>query len=160
MKKKRIIWIVILFLFVLAFTNPFKKAIVFLESPVLASLPAYKDKEGYTCGGFQDFTDYFKYYYDNSEKVGEKLKNNIYFKPVSDNDIQEITDYFENFEGWIEWVDYKDKYDFDLKLVDENDFWYVDSKYAYEGNDKKFYNYDLYFFDVQSMILYFIHNNI
>ena len=162
MKRFFLITSIFLAIIVLVFVLSFiiKKTIVLLESPVLATLPEYKDSERYISDGFQDYTNYHKYYYDNSEKVKKKLENSIYFKPVSDEDFAEITAYFNNFEGWLQWVDFEDKYDFDMKLVDKNDFWYVKSKYAQESEDEKFYDYDLYFFDIQSMTLYYIHNNI
>ena len=50
--------------------------VIFLapKDPVLGALPRWESKEYYTCGGFQDSTDYAKYTYrigkDQLEETG------------------------------------------------------------------------------------------
>ena len=70
----------------------------------------------------------------------------------------EINSYFDNFEGWLEYVDYKDKYDFQRNIIDTEDYFYIETNETEE--EHKYWNYDVYFLDVQTKTLFFIHNNI
>jgi hypothetical protein len=88
----------------------------------------------------------------------EEVKNNTYFKPVTPDDITELNSYFDNFEGWLEYVEYKDKYDFQRNDIDTEDYFYIKNDEISEKH--KYWDYDVYFFDVQTKTLFFIHNNI
>ena len=128
------------------------------ENPVIASLPQADTSDCYYSGGFQDYTDYCKYYYVKQENILEEVKNNPYFKPVTPDDITELNSYFDNFEGWLEYVEYKDKYDFQRNDIDTEDYFYIKNDEISEKH--KYWDYDVYFFDVQTQTLFFIHNNI
>ncbi len=133
------------------------------QNPVISSLPKYENSDCYYGEGFQDYTDYCKYYYSNSDSVINKLNNNKYFKLVTDNDVKEVKSYFENFEGWVEYKEYKDKYDFEYESVDTADYFYIENKYTcdkYKHYPDKYSAYNVYFFDVQTKVLYLIHSNI
>ncbi len=129
---------------------------------VLASLGDYTHKEFYTSGGFQDFTDYAKYHYDDVD-----LKDNPYLKQVNDENISEFYEYLESFEGWVH-VHAEDdpenelvrEYDFNTDVISEDDYVYVKNNYDGDNGNFRFSDYDIYFFDSQSKILYFFHNNI
>ncbi|MBQ4568712.1 MAG: hypothetical protein IJA62_01425 [Ruminococcus sp.] len=134
----------------------------FLEDEVVVSLGEYTHKEFYTSGGFQDYTDYAKYHYDDVD-----LKDNPYLKQVNDENISEFIDFLENFESWV-YIHAESEpegelavsYDFNTDIISEDDYVYMDNRY--DGDDElfEFSNYNLYFFDSQSKILYFFHNNI
>ena len=133
------------------------------ENRVIASLPKYESSDCYYSEGFQDFTNYCKYYFPKNDDIIETLKSNEYLKSVTDRDVEEIKGYFENFKGWVEFQEYKDKYDFKYESIDTTDYFYIESKYASETNGNlsdKYDNYDVYFFDIQTKTLYFIHSNI
>ena len=68
------------------------------KDQVLDSLPKYEKKEIYSSGGFQDFTDYAKYFYQISQAT---LAQNKFLRPVAEEDIPEIIKYVENFEEWV-----------------------------------------------------------
>ena len=51
--------------------------------------------------------------------------------------------------------DFQD-YTFDVFLIDENDYLYI----SVQDSDHPLYHYDLYFFDTDTNMLYFFHNNI
>lgn len=127
------------------------------KDSILNSLPDYKSKAFYTCGGFQDHTDYAKYTYPINETA---LIRNPYFLSVTDEVIPDILSYIENFQGWVEIChDFpKEEYDFDTAMVEAGDYFYLHTKY--EESDKKYWNYDLYYFDLDSGILYYFHNNL
>ena len=128
------------------------------EKQLRDSVGKYKEIVYYCTEGFQDFTKYGKYQY---YKV--KLDNHKHFKPVSQDDIDVLMGYIENFESWVELnAENGDEkltqiYDFDMSLVDASDYLYIydDPDCSIEYGD-----YSVYFFDSQSMILYFFHNNI
>lgn len=130
------------------------------QNPVIASLPAYQSKEFYTSGGSQDFTDYAKYVY--AVDITPSLANSQYFQEATPADLAEIVLYLENFEQWVETIgrELKQNYDFDKSLLTPGDYFYLDSKYASESAYKKFYSYNIYFYDTDTGILYYFHNNI
>ena len=130
------------------------------RSPVLKSLPECKKAEEYMGEGIQDYTDYKKYYYE-SGKVN--LEENEYFIKVSSESADEIKSYFQNFEKWVVHERYKDRYDFNPKLIDTEDYYYIENCENYEPYSRynhKYDAYNVYFYDSQSDILYCIHNNI
>lgn len=122
------------------------------SDPIINSLPEYETKELYTSGEFQDFTDYAKYTYESISTEG--LVASEYFSKVASSDIELILKYIENFEGWVEAEndELKENYDFDKNIISENDFFHIKAT----GN---FENYTVYYFDCDSSILYYFHNN-
>lgn len=133
------------------------------ENPVIASLSKYDSCERYYSDGFQDYTNYCKYDYKEQKHVIENLENNQYFKSVTEKDIEELKSYFDNFENWLEYVDYKDKYDFQKNSIDTTDYFYIENKDTcekYAQYPDKYSAYNVYFFDVQTKTLFFIHSNI
>lgn len=132
------------------------------ENPIIASLPKYESSECYSGEGFQDFTNYCKYYFPKDGAIIENLKDNKYFKEATDNDVEEIKSYFENFKDWVEFEEYKNKYDFRDECIDTEDYFYIENKDNYERykHYDKYEAYNIYFFDVQTMTLYFLHSNI
>ena len=132
------------------------------DDAVILSLPAYSQKEVYTEGEFQDYTDYGIYQYPSFDK--NKLEENLYFEPVMDVDT--ILSYIENFETWInEGSELFDHYDFDKCWIGEGDYVFIDTKEGKPiGNGSstydKFDNYNIYFFDLDTWTLYYFHNNI
>ena len=128
----------------------------FFENPVIASLPEYENSECYYSDGYQDFTNYCKYYFSRDDV--EKITNSRYLKPVTNDNIAELNGYFDDFEGFIEFVDYKGKYDFKRDIIDTDDYFYIENDETIE--EHKYWDYDVYFFDVETRTLYFIHSNI
>ena len=127
------------------------------EDIILESLPKYSEKEYYSSGGFQDTTDYAKYTYLIS---GEDLQINEYLLPVESTDLPQIIAYIEDFEEWLS-VSHDfptESYDFDKAIVSAGDYFYVSNRY--QEPEKAFWNYDLYYFDLESLTLYYFHSNI
>lgn len=133
------------------------------EDAVLDSLGAYKSYEFYTEGVFQDYTDYAKYYFESVD-----FTDNEYFYEVEPSDLDVLNEHLDNFESWIETFRNSDptmeivvNYDFDRSLIDNEDYWHIDSEiYIRDGGDRVHTNYDIYFFDIQTNTLYYFHNNI
>ena len=132
------------------------------DDAVILSLPAYDQKEFYTEGGFQDFTDYGIYRFPLFDKG--KLEENLYFTPITDADA--ILPYIENFETWItEGSELSDHYDFDKACIGDGDYVFIDTKEGTSiGNGGTTYgafdNYSVYFFDADTWTLHYFHSNI
>lgn len=121
----------------------------------------YIDKEEhFDKEGFQDYTDYCKYYYEYSNNLF--LENDIY-SVVTNEDIENIRSYFTNFKSWMDTADRADEYDFDDSCISEGDYIYIKTKEGEQignSNYKKFNNYSIYFYDTESATLFYIHSNI
>ncbi len=129
-----------------------------LQEQVAESIGQYDNKEIWTHGGFQDYTDYGIYSYTSAN-----LNNNQYFKPVTYSDSEKIKEFIDNFEGWVDVFKEDDpddelvsNYNFDRSIIDTSDYFYIFEK----DYDIEFAYYDVYFFDVQTNVLYYFHNNI
>ena len=134
------------------------------EDKVLNSLGECRSCEFYTCGGFQDYTDYAKYYYDPVD-----FTDNEYFSVIEQSDIDALNEHLDDFESWIETYREGDasreivvNYDFDRSVIDHEDYLYIESeKYdPWDDGNMVFASYDVYFFDTQTNTLYYFHNNI
>ncbi len=156
--SKRTLAAVCLIIFSLTLT-----ACVMPEDEVLASLGNYEQKEFFTSGGFQDFTDYAKYRYSSAAPEGNK-----YLKKINENDLDTINTFLDDFERWIEAVKTADassevvvNYDFDRAVIDTEDYFYIDFKEtAWSDGTTSVTSFDIYFFDTENLVLYYFHNNI
>ena len=110
--------------------------------------------------GWQDYTDYCKYYYNSTSVI-----ENSQYRMITESDIEEIKGYFSNFRGWMEAGNRLEEYDFDDSSITEGDYVFIETK---EGEPigkaghtyGKYDNYTVYFFDVESCVLFYIHSNI
>ena len=124
---------------------------------ILESLPAYESAVVYTSGEFQDYTDYGKYTYRISE---QELTNSPYFQQVDEANLPRLLTYLEDYENWVAVIsgDVPEHYDFDTASIETGDYFYILNRY--EEPDREFYNYNIYYFDLDAQILYYFHNNI
>ena len=128
------------------------------KDDVLESLGKYTSKTYYTSGGFQDFTDYAIYTFDDVD-----LGSNAYLHRLTPESLLEMERHIANFENWISIIRSSDQnnevvvsYDFDRTIISDADYLYIydDPDYPDLGC------YNVYFFDMESMTLYYFHNNI
>lgn len=156
--RKQIVGVLVCVVLLLSITS----CTVF-EDKVIASLGKYEKEEFFTSGGFQDYTDYAKYYYASVD-----IENNKYFEKVKETDFTAINSHLDDFEGWIETI--KDgepsnevvvNYNFDRGIVDTEDYFYIDSEeHTWEDGSTSLVSYNVYLFDTQAQVLYYFHNNI
>ncbi|MBO4949986.1 MAG: hypothetical protein J6E38_03095 [Clostridia bacterium] len=132
----------------------------FLENPALASLPRYKSEKGYISDGFQDYTIYREYHYSNSKKMNKGLEKSLFFQKVEEDDVDVINGYLENFKDWLKHTNFENECKFDSECIDTSDYWYLINKWENDGDDHRYYDYDLYYYDAETMTMYMIHNNI
>ena len=133
------------------------------EDKILNSLGEYEKHVYFSEGEFQDFTDYAKYYY-----VSTNIDGNTYFTKIQDFDLNKINEHLDDFEGWIETIKDGDSsceivinYDFNRDIIDEEDYIYIYSEtQTWDDGHTSLVNYDIYFLDIQTLVLYYFHNNI
>lgn len=133
------------------------------EDKVIKSLGKYDHHVIYTEGGFQDYTDYAKYYYTSANVSG-----NEYLSKIQETDFDKINEHLDDFEEWIQTFKNTDasreivvNYDFNREIIDTEDYIYIDSeKTTWSTGHTSLVKYDVYFFDTQSSVLYYFHNNI
>lgn len=128
------------------------------QDKVLASIGKYDEKQLWTHGAFQDYTDFGIYTYPAAD-----LKDNPYFLKVSPRDMQTISAFLDDFENWVSVFRNNDpadelagNYRFDRSVIDTEDYVYIYE----EDRSFPFECYDLWLYDSQSNTLYYFHNNI
>lgn len=134
-----------------------------VTNKVVNSLGNFKKYEYYSEGGFQDYTDYAKYYFDSVD-----FTSNKYFKSIQPTDLMLLNEHLDDFENWIEYYKREDAlsklvihYDFNRSCIDDNDYLYICSqKYDLDNGKTEIVSYDVYFYDCQTNILFYFHNNI
>lgn len=148
--KKFVAFIVVSFLLLSACEVP--------RDEVLLSLGKYSSKEYFSSGGVQDYTDYAKYTFDSIN-----LEDNQYFEEIDHLNYNDLVVHIDNFEQWIGAIEETDPenevvagYDFDISVITDDDYIYIcdDPDYPELGN------YEVYFIDMNTKVLYFFHNNI
>ncbi len=149
---KRICFVIISILLLLCSCSSPEKDIVVL------SLGDCMDRDYYSEGYFQDFTHYDKFYYEDVD-----FKNNAYFQQVSICGKDDLLAHVDDFEKRIASIsEAKPKsrivagYDLDRSIITDDDYVYIYDDQEY----RKFDSYDVYYFDMGTMTLYYFHNNI
>lgn len=132
------------------------------QDKIANSLGKYDRYEFYTHNGFQDFTDYGKYYYTSAN-----VEKNNNFSLVTAEDREWVFAYLDDYEQWIETYREDDpkeelvvNYDFDRTIIDGLDYFYIDDKADEDDTYGRFNSYNIFFFDTQTSVLYYFHNNI
>ena len=92
-----------------------------------------------------------------------KEENNL-LRKVGKKDHFRVPDrYFEDFSSWMESADRLREFDFDINDINEGDYVKIKTKEGQKianGKYEKYDNYSVYFFDIETLTLYYIHNNI
>ncbi len=151
-----LILIIVIIIASLLFTVPVSDE--FYTDAVINSVGVAVSEDYHQYGWWQDYTIYAKYTFEKPE-----YENNVYLEKMTNADIKEFNLFLENFEEWVSiakgdtgGLDLVKNYDFEKSIISTEDYFYIDS------NDDldKFVSYDLYFYDTETEILYYFHNNI
>ncbi len=118
-------------------------------------------EEHFDPDGFQDYTDYCKYVYPDAEG----FKADKRFLPVSEVGAENVAGYFENFRDWMESADRLGEYDFDPACISDDDLVQISTREGEiigsgETQFRKYDDYTVWFFDIRTCTMYYIHNNI
>lgn len=133
---------------------------IFLEDPALATLPRYHSRIGYISDGFQDYTIYREYHYSNSKKMSRSLERSPFFEKVKQEDVEVINGYLDDFKGWLTYTDFENECKFDSECIDTSDYWCLFNKWEDDEEECLYFDYDLYYYDSETMTMFMIHNNI
>ena len=124
-------------------------------------LPGLIDKEYYLSEPGRDSVKYRKYIYEDSKELREKLENHKNFMPVTSHATEYIASFFDDFVGWAEVEGFYSEYDLDKSCIDSEDYFYIENVETYgRGNPAwvdKYRTYNVYYFDIQSMTLHYLH---
>lgn len=116
----------------------------------------YDSNEYWDTEGFQDHTDYCKYFY-GATADDKFINSGDYFK-IDDNNIDNIKDYFKDHEQWV-----REGYDFDINIITIGDYYHLETREGQNITEKysygKYDNYSVYLYDMEEHILYFIHTS-
>lgn len=118
-----------------------------------------RSEEHWDKEAFQDSIDYCIYYYDTADHVESASE----FGKVTEGDIEKITGYFQNFRQWMQTAKRLDEYSFDPECISAGDYCYIKTKEGEPIGGTVYGEYDyytVYFFDVETLTLYYIHSNI
>ena len=142
--KAFLIFILINVLFII-FVLIYSQITINIESKILKGY--YKSVEHWDEKGLMDYLDYCKYYYKDSKL----FINDKDYQKVKEDDIEKINNRFKEIERWMKINNRISQYDFDYSIVSVGDYYYLDGS-SYD-------NYTIYFFDVESKVLYYAHIN-
>lgn len=116
---------------------------------LVTAIGEFTTDEHYRYGWWQDGGTYSKYTYKSADL------NSEYLSRITESDIEEIEFNVSEFEFWVEssGEDKKDKslyenYDFDVSIVDTNDYWFIE----YDEEDTR--DFELFIFDTETNVLY------
>ena len=116
---------------------------------LLTSMGEFTTEEHYRYGWWQDGGTYSKYTYKSADL------NNEYLSQITESNIEEIEHNISEFEFWVSSskTSEDDKtlyenYDFDVSIIDTNDYWFVE----YDETDER--DFDLFIFDTETNVLY------
>ena len=141
--------------------------LVYLNITACAKLAAKPIPEGYTGkekhfdpNGFQDYVDFCLYRYASEEPFRQDAR----YHTVTGEETGEIAGYFADFRGWMAADDRLHEYGFDPACIGAGDYVLIETRegkpIGQDGRYGKYDCYSVYFFDVESLTLYYIHANI
>lgn len=158
MKKSLKILLIITLIFVIIIVSIL--LINIFQSSDSRILNGYYKKDDYSeSHAYRDYADYYKYYY-TIENDSDFKSSSIYSK-VRNIDIEELKSYFTKFRELMKASNRLENYDFDESIIDENDYFIINNKVdiGERISRKKFDYYQVFFYDMNSHILYVIQVN-
>ena len=125
------------------------------ENEAVAALGnKYKKESVYVNNGFGDGTRLYKYAYSNV-----KIDLDGVLKNVSSDSKNTLLEYIDRFETWVKMdndAERVSRYYFDRSIISNDDYVYIVDK-LYGGS--KYSNFDVYYFDTGTKILYYFHHD-
>ena len=158
-RKKKIVWIVLAAVVCFALLS----GCGLLPAASTIGIPAgyVEEAEFFDKQGFQDYTDYCRYVYPESFSLADDPS----YHPVDREDIERLQGYFADFRQWMEAGKRLDEYDFDPACIGAGDYVRIVTSEGMPIGDGpsrygRYDNYSVYFYDVETRTLYYIHSNI
>lgn len=107
--------------------------------------------------GIQDHTDFCVYIYESANPV----KNDADYSVATEEDVEILKGYFDDFKGWAELKG--GPFSYQYFGVSAGDYFIIRTKEGQpvgDGEYGKYDDYSVWFFDIESLTLYYMHNNI
>ncbi len=92
--------------------------------------------------------------------MNKSLEKSLFFEKVEDDYVDVINGYLDDFKAWLKHTDFENECKFDSECIDTSDYWYLINKREKDGDEHVYYDYDLYYYDDETMTMFMIHNNI
>lgn len=136
-------------------------------STVLNSFPDYVESESYGEWESREFMIYSKYYFEEDDLSA--IESNKYLEKITEENFEYVEGYFRYYVSRLRDNPYQSdiKHDYDFVYATDiqlGDYYYVYTREGEEyGNGSVMGRYDyfyLYYFDVESLTLYFIRSDI
>lgn len=126
---------------------------------ILYGIPiGFKDKEEYYDEqGFREYTDYAKYIYSSKSII----TNNRKYEIITNDNIDNVKSFFSDFSLSMR-EELEDVYNFDENIITVGDYVRIKDVKEYPSNLPtlyKYHSYTIYYFDVDTLTLYYIHKN-
>ncbi len=135
--------------------------IIAIQTAIEGYLPGMINSHSDSGSPGKDSVKYKKTTYEDTEKLRKKLENHKNFVLVENDDVEFITSFFDDFDGWAEVEGFYPEYDFDKNCIGEGDYYYIENVETHgEPLEDVYRTYEVYYFDIQSMALYYIHISI
>ena len=154
-KKNKIIKIAVLVIAFAFLAFAVREIVSIPENDGVAAISGkYKKEVVYNNQGFGDGTSLTEYRYSDP-----KLSVNGKLKLITDVSRTELDAYLDNFENWVAVQGEnaaESGYNFDRKIVTNDDYIYIDDK---SPSGRHYWDYDIYIFDAQSGVLYLFRQN-
>ena len=126
--------------------------------------PGLIEKKSYHSEPGRDSVECDIYIYEDSKDLREALEYHEDFMPVTSHATEYIVSFICDFESWIEDEDIYSEYNLDKSCIDSEDYFYIKNVETYGVDDPdwkdEYRTYDVYYFDIQSMTLYYLHIDI
>lgn len=111
--------------------------------------------------GFMDYTDYCQYYY--TEETDSVFAADSTYEKVQEKDREKVRDYFLQFESILEGQGRSSEFHFDSQCISSGDYVYIETREGQQRTRESTYGkydfFSVYFYDKESHILYYVHNN-
>lgn len=111
-----------------------------------------------------DHTDFAMYVYPSAEVFEKNLKLDLYELTEDDEaDIELVKDYISFIEEMLESGDRADEFKFDYDCIGSGDLVKLNTREGQKETENSTYgkydDFDMYFFDKETLTLYFFHND-
>ena len=121
-------------------------------------LDGYNDKFVLDTGTGIDFSSYSKYFYD--ESMDQKFIDSGWYHKVLEENVKYLSEYFDDIKKSFEYLDMDDDYDFNNNIITVGDYFLIKTEEGKKIGDHEYGRFDIYriyLYDMESHILYKIH---
>lgn len=125
------------------------------------SLPGWTQTQSYHSELGRDSVECRIYTYEDTDELRRKLEHSDTFMDVTSDATEYIAGFIEDFGERLEYEGSDIEYNLDRTCIDGDDYYYIENVKTHGGFDsERYYRYTVYYFDTQTMTLYYMHISI